>query len=213
MHASNLALGSWISDSQQEIKVAGEVNLDVDIQGEGNSFHEWISRLDGGVHFGLENARIPRKYVEILTVDVFGWALGKAKIKDKYALLDCVMATFDIDKGVAKSQLLIADGPNLSIEGRTTLNFGEESMDMVLLPKQKKRWYSDVSALHIKGPMVNPKVTAVPKKTAATKIGTLVFMLGVAIPVFMVGELRSLFGRGETASTGCESVVATLEGQ
>ncbi len=213
MHASNLALGSWISDSQQEIKVAGEVNLDVDIQGEGNSFHEWISRLDGGVHFGLENARIPRKYVEILTVDVFGWALGKAKIKDKYALLDCVMATFDIDKGVAKSQLLIADGPNLSIEGRTTLNFGEESMDMVLLPKQKKRWYSDVSALHIKGPMVNPKVTAVPKKTAATKIGTLVFMPGVAIPVFMVGELRSLFGRGETASTGCESVVATLEGQ
>tara|TARA_R110000822_G_scaffold159476_10_gene299262 strand:- start:11813 stop:14956 length:3144 start_codon:yes stop_codon:yes gene_type:complete len=213
MHASNLALGSWISDSQQEIKVAGEVNLDVDIQGEGNSFHEWISRLDGGVHFGLENARIPRKYVEILTVDVFGWALGKAKIKDKYALLDCVMVTFDIDKGVAKSQLLIADGPNLSIEGRTTLNFGEESMDMVLLPKQKKRWYSDVSALHIKGPMVNPKVTAVPKKTAATKIGTLVFMPGVAIPVFMVGELRSLFGRGETASTGCESVVATLEGQ
>ncbi|MBQ0806475.1 MAG: AsmA family protein [Porticoccus sp.] len=213
MHASNLALGSWISDSQQEIKVAGEVNLDVDLQGEGDSFHEWISSLDGGVHFGLENARIPRKYVEILTVDVFGWALGKAKIKDKDALLDCVMATFDIDKGVAVSQLLIADGPNLSIEGRTTLNFGEESMDMVLLPKQKKRWYSDVSALHIKGPMVNPKVTAVPKKTAATRIGTLVFVPGVAIPVFMVGELRSLFGRGETASTGCESVVATLEGQ
>ncbi|MEH6528487.1 MAG: hypothetical protein V7718_00930, partial [Porticoccus sp.] len=182
-------------------------------QGKGLSVHEFASSLEGSIDLGLENALIPKKYVQFLSVDILGWVLTSTKLESKEAVLNCVMAKFDVEQGVAHSQLLLADGPHLSIEGRTTLDVGQESMDMVLLPKQKKRLYSSMSAVHIKGPMVDPKVSAVPKKTAAASIGTLMLVPGIAIPTFMAGELWSLFGRDTKGSTGCVKVIKKLEGK
>ena len=209
--ADNLALGSWISQVHEGVTVKGEASLDIDIQGKGHSVHEFASSLEGSIDLGLEDALFPKKYAQYLSVDIFGWALTKAKLESKEASLNCVMAKFDIEQGVARSQLLLADGPHLSIEGSTTLDMGQESMDMVLLPKQKKRLYSNVSAVHIKGPMVDPKVSAVPMKAAAASIGTLMLVPGIAISTFMAGELWNLFGRNTKGSTGCVNVIEKLE--
>lgn len=211
--ADNLALGSWISQVHEGITVEGEVSLDIDIQGKGLSAHEFASSLEGSIDLGLEDALFPKKYAQFLSVDILGWALTKASLASNEAALNCVMAKFDIKQGVARSKLLLADGPHLLIEGRTTLDMGQESMDMVLLPKQKKRIFSNISAVHIKGPMVDPKVSAVPKKTAATSIGTLMLVPGIAIPAFMAGELWSLFGRDAKGSTGCAKIIEKLEGK
>lgn len=211
--ADNLALGSWISQVHEGITVEGEVSLDIDIQGKGLSAHEFASSLEGSIDLGLEDALFPKKYAQFLSVDILGWALTKTSFASNEAALNCVMAKFDIKQGVARSKLLLADGPHLLIEGRTTLDMGQESMDMVLLPKQKKRIFSNISAVHIKGPMVDPKVTAVPKKTAATSIGTLMLVPGIAIPAFMAGELWSLFGRDAKGSTGCAKIIEKLEGK
>lgn len=73
--------------------------------------------MEGSIDLGLEDARFPNKYAQFLTVDVFGWALTKAKLESKEATLNCAMAKFDIEQGVARSKLLLADGPSLSIEG------------------------------------------------------------------------------------------------
>ncbi|MDX2349876.1 MAG: AsmA family protein [Porticoccus sp.] len=211
--ADNLALGSWISQVHEGITIEGEASLDVDVQGKGLSVHEFASSLEGSIDLGLEDALFPKKYAQFLSVDILGWALTKASFASNEAALNCVMARFDIEQGVARSKLLLADGPHLMIEGRTTLDMGQESMDMVLLPKQKKRMFSNISAVHIKGPMVDPKVSAVPKKTAATSIGTLMLVPGIAIPAFMAGELWSLFGRDTKGSTGCVKIIEKLEGK
>jgi AsmA family len=211
--ADNLALGAWISQVHEGVTVGGEASLDIDVQGKGLSFHEFVSSLEGSIDLGLEDARFPNKYAQFLTVDVFGWALTKAKLESKEATLNCVMAKFDVEQGVARSKLFLADGPHLFIEGRTTLDLEQESMDMVLLPKQKKRLFSNISAVHIKGPMVDPKVSAVPRKTAAASIGTLVLVPGVVIPAFLAGKLWGLFGRDAKGSTGCVKIIEKLEGK
>ncbi|HEB27488.1 MAG TPA: AsmA family protein [Porticoccus sp.] len=210
--ADNLDLGAWISQVHEGVTVEGEVSLNIDVQGKGHSVHEFASSLEGSIDLGLEDARFPNKYAQFLTIDVFGWALTKAKLESKEAILNCVMARFDIEQGIARSKLLLADGPHLLIEGRTTLDLGQESMDMVLLPKQKKSLFSNVSAVHIKGPMVDPKVSAVPKKTAAASIGSLVLIPGIVIPSLLAGKLWGLFGRDAKGSTGCVKIIEKLEG-
>ncbi|MDX2465229.1 MAG: AsmA family protein [Porticoccus sp.] len=207
--ANDLLLGPLIAQLQQEVPIKGRANLLVDINSKGHSEHELASHLNGKVSFRLEDARVPKKYVEYLSADVLGWALRSATFSEDYSQIDCIMMGFDIKKGVAKSQLMFADGPNLTLQGRTTLDFGQETIDMVLLPKEKKSIFSNISAVNVKGPLLNPNVKDLSKETAATNIGAAVFIPGVAIPVYLFNKFwKRLDGGGSSSSSkGCATFI------
>jgi hypothetical protein len=188
----DLALGPALAEIQNEVPVEGYVNLNADVTAGGNSAHELVSSLDGKFGFGLENARVPRKYIEFLAVDVFGWAVNTAMHRDPYADLDCAMVSFDIKDGIATSTMLAADGPSLEVAGTATLNLGDETIDMTLLPKQKKSLFSELSPVHVKGPLRDPDVTALPVKAAITSLGSMALVPAlpmVAIPAILGEKL------------------------
>ena len=206
MSGNDLSLGPALAEIQNDVPVEGHVNLHVDVSGGGDSQHELASSLDGTFGFGLENARVPRRYIELLAVDVFGWAFNKAARRDPYANLDCVMAGFDIKDGVATSNLLAADGPSLTVAGTAIINFGDETMDMTLLPKQRKSLFSELSPVHIKGPLRDPEVTALPVKSAVTSLGTLALVPAlpmVAIPAILGEKLWSNLNDHDRSDGGC----------
>jgi hypothetical protein len=202
----DLSLGPALAEIQNEVPVEGYVNLQADVSAAGGSAHELASSLDGKISFGLENARVPRKYVEFLAVDVFGWAFNTATRRDPYANLDCVMAAFDIKDGVATSTLLAADGPSLAVAGTASLDLGAETIDMTLLPKQKQSLFSNLSPVHVKGPLRNPEVTAVPVKAAITSLGPLALMPAlpmVAIPAILGEKLWATLKDHDQREGGC----------
>ena len=210
----DLLLGPLLAQIQNDVPVKGYVNLLVDISGRGASPHEMAASLDGKFSFGLEDAKVPRKYVEFLAVDVFGWVINTATHRDPYAKLDCVMAGFDIKDGVAASTLLAAEGPRLSATGAATFDLKDETMDITLLPKQRKTWFSELAPVHIKGPWRDPEVKALPIKSAVTSLGPLVLtpaMPMVAIPAILGERLWTTLHEHGKREGGCTKLVKKIE--
>lgn len=206
MSADDQLLGPWLAQVQGTVPVEGFANYHIDLAASGGSPHELASSLNGNVSLAFENAKIPRRYVEYLSVDVFGWAMGKFNGEERYANLDCVLADFDIRDGVLSSTLLAADGPRLAMEGELTLDLGAETIDAVFLPRQKRKLFASVSPVRLTGDMRDPDVKAIPAKEAAKNIGALVLIPYVAIPAAIFGKLWESVDDKDAYGGGCANL-------
>ena len=207
----DIVLGPLMAQVQDDIPITGYSNLDADLSTRGKSPHDIVSNLKGELSIGLENAKIPTRYVELLSVDVFGWAFSQTRRKESYSDLNCVVVAFDIDAGVMKSRTLIADGPNLTVAGHINLDLAAETMDILLIPKQKKRVFSTIEPVKIKGPIMDPKVEAIPVKAAIQEAGAMALLPTVVIPVRLLGKLWSLLDDDDKPGQGCKSLEAVTD--
>jgi hypothetical protein len=117
-----------------------------------------------------------------------------------------VLGDFDIREGVLKSTLLAADGPRLAIEGNLKLDLDAETIDAVFIPKQKRKLFASASPVRLSGDMRDPDVTAIPAKEAAAKIGALVLVPYVAIPVTLLGKLWESVDDKDSYGGGCANL-------
>jgi hypothetical protein len=207
MTADDLMLGPLMAQVQKQVPIRGYTNIHLDLQTQGRSPHEMASNLSGSVSLGLENARIPKHYVEMLSIDVFGWVVSKSGARQHpHMNLNCLVMTFAVRAGEVKSETFISDGPRLSLGGQIDMNLGAETLDIVIIPTQKKRFFSSISPVTVKGPMKDPKVEAVPVKAALQEIGTMALLPGVVIPARAVGKLWSLLDDDDRAGEGCANI-------
>jgi hypothetical protein len=206
--ADNLVLGDLMSKVQDQVPIKGKTNLHIDIKASGDSAHALASDLTGLMGFELEAASIPRVYIDYLSADVLGWALSKVTFSDAGYRFNCVMVNFDIAQGVAKSTVLLADGPRLLVNGITTLNLQKETIDMMLKPEKKKGFYSKVSAVKIKGPLMDPDVSSVSDHAAATAIGAVALVPVVAIPAYIFDKLLKNTDADKAQEKGCAALIA-----
>jgi uncharacterized protein involved in outer membrane biogenesis len=211
LSADDQVLGPWLSQVQNDVPVDGYANYQIFLQGIGASPHELVSSLNGLVYLAFENARIPRRYVNYLSADVFGWVMDSTMKQEAYADLDCVLARLDVSNGTVTSKVLIADGPRLALEGSLTLNLEAETINMVVLPKQKHRLFSDIAPVRVTGDIRDPEVHAIPVKAAAATIGPLFLIPTVAIPVMLFDKLWSTVDDHDSHGGGCASIAAAKE--
>ena len=204
--ADDLKLGPLMEQVQKDVPIRGYTNTNVELHARGRSPHDIVSSLEGRVSLGLENAQIPAKYVVLLSVDTFGWVLSKSINRDAYADLNCVVMDFAVTAGKVRSEAIIADGPRLSLGGQINMDLGEETLDIVLIPSQKKRLFSSISPVRVKGSMRDPKVTAIPAKAALQEIGAMALLPAVFIPVRAIEKLWSLLDDGDKFGDGCANI-------
>jgi uncharacterized protein involved in outer membrane biogenesis len=211
--ADDLEPGKSIADLQEVVLVEGKAHLNVDVSSNGHSPHEMAADLSGKVSFSLEDAKIPKVYVEFLSADVLGWMARTVTFEDSYTTLNCVMTSFDVDQGVAKSKLMFADGPQLSIEGDATVDLGQETIDMAMYPTQKKRVTSSTSTIKITGALADPDVeTSSSRAGTAAVVGGAILIPQVIIPVFLIEQLwKRVFSSDN--DTGCADFIAEHEAQ
>jgi len=207
----DIVLGALMSQMQKDVPITGYQNIDMDLTARGNSPHELAGSLSGNLSIGFENVKIPAKYLDFLSVDVFGWAFSKTRRKESYSNLNCVVVAFDVINGEMKSRLLLADGPSITVAGHINLNLGAETMNILLIPKQKERIFSSIEPVKIKGPMLDPKVEAVPVKAALSEVGAIALLPTVVIPVRVLGKLWSILDDGDQVGEGCASLKSATE--
>ena len=211
MIADDLMLGPLMSQFQEQVPINGYTNINFELKTKGRSPHKLASNLGGEISLGLENARIPSRYVKLLSVDVFGWALS-ATTRDKHANLNCVLMAFDVIQGEVKSAVIVADGPRLSIGGQINLNLGEETLDIIIIPRQKRRMFTSTSSVSISGPMRDPKVQAIPARAAAQQVGSFAVLgTGLFIPVAVVSSIWSRLGDNDQIGDGCDTLIKVGE--
>ena len=211
--SDDVSLGPLMAQVQDQVPIQGYSNMYLDLQTQGRSPHEMASGLSGSVSLGLENARIPQKYIELLSVDVFGWVLSKTVARKQYMNLNCLVMDFAVNAGKVKSETLLVDGPRLSLGGKIKMNLGEETLDIVLIPKQKKRFFSSITPVKVKGPMQDPQIDAIPAKAALKEVGSVVLLPGVFIPVRAFEKLWSLMDDGNKVSDGCANINEQLKAE
>ncbi len=209
--ADDVTLGPLMAQVTEEVPIQGYSNIHLNLHTRGKTPHQMASNLSGDVDLGLENARIPKKYIELLSVDTFGWVMSSTMAKRSHSNLNCVVMTFGVNKGEVKSETIIADGPLLSIAGQIDMDLGEETLNIVLLPRQKKRMFSSVTPVKIHGPMRNPEVSAIPAKAAIAEIGTMTLFSAVFIPLRLGEKLWQLMSDGDKLGGGCANVDELLE--
>lgn len=207
----DIVLGPLMAQVQNDVPITGYSNVDMDLHARGKSPHELVSSLNGNLSIGLENAKIPSRYVELLSVDVFGWAFSATRKKETFTNLNCVIVAFDVTDGKLDSRTLIADGPDLTVAGHIKLDLEAETMNILLIPKQKRRIFSSIEPVKIRGPIMDPKVEAVPVKAAIQEVGAMALLPTVVIPVRLIGKLWSLLNDGDEPGQGCASLETLTE--
>ncbi|MGB5443772.1 MAG: AsmA family protein, partial [Gammaproteobacteria bacterium] len=203
---NHVKLGSLLRQVEKDVTISGSSEVHAELEAKGRSPHELASSLDGTLRIELENASIPQKYITLLSADALGWIGSKSLFKDKQTDINCLLMSFNSNQGMVASSALVADGPKLSLGGRINLDLGAETLDIVLIPKQKKRILSSISPVKITGPMNNPKVDAIPAKAALQEIGTMALLPGVAISVKVLEEFWGFFDRNDKLGEGCKKL-------
>lgn len=202
----DLLLEEVIASVQEEVPVKGKVHLKVELASSGVSEHEMASNLSGKLSFALERARVPKRYVEFLTADLFGFMFRSVTFEDSYATLNCVLTGVEVDQGVAKTVLLFGDGPRLAVDGAATVDLGQETIDMVLLPNAKKRIKLEYSRITVKGPLANPNVeTSGTAAAAAATVGSFILVPEVIVPLFLVEQVWRFFSSDD--DSGCNDYI------
>jgi hypothetical protein len=90
---------------------------------------------------------------------------------------------------------------HLSIDGTATLDLGQETIDLVLLPEQKQRLRKDTGALTVNGPLNNPQVETSTGGAVAATVGGVILIPEIIVPVFLVEQVWKLVTSDD--DTGC----------
>ena len=204
--ADDLILGPMLAQVEKNTTIDGRTNLLLDLTSSGHSAHQLAARLNGRINIEFENARIPSLYTNYLSVDVFGWALSKTFAGDRYVNLNCVIADFTAKDGEITSKVLLADGPNMALGGRLDLDLRDETIDAVLLPKQKRRWYRDINPVKLSGPIMSPNVEAIPAQAAMQEIGILALSPTIYLSKRMVEKVWFSISKDDDPGEGCTDI-------
>ncbi len=197
-------LNLFASDSASAYK-AENAALDVKISlgSSGDSPHQLASNLQGEFYAAVRNGKISQSKLRLLFVDVIGWA---ADLKEqRYDQMNCGVADFGVQQGVVTTDALFMDMPDITIAGEGTIDLGQERIDYVFIPKKKSRLIAKAEPVHVRGPLNDPRITAIPAKSLAVqagKLGTLLFA-----PYVFAGILAGEYASGELKRGGDDASV------
>ena len=117
-----------------------------------------------------------------------------------------MVADFTADDGEVRSKMLLADGPNMSLGGRVDLDLHQETIDAVLLPKQKRRLFSKINPVKLSGPIREPKVLAIPAQAATQEIGMLALSPTIYLSTRLLEKVWLSVSKGGDLGEGCTGI-------
>lgn len=185
------------------------MDVDIHLDASGRSVYQLVSSLDGGLFVTSTHGKISRSLVDLLFVDIAGWAASKIS-DSKYLDITCGVADFTVKNGVASTRGFFLDTKNITITGDGDIDFGKEQINYVFIPKKKSRVILKAEPVKVKGPLLNPSVTAIPVKSAALTFGTLLFAPYVFVGLTASDYIREKFG-AEGTDTPCLNYERTRE--
>jgi hypothetical protein len=180
---------------KQEKEVDADLDIDVDLNLSGESPHELAASARGSFFFELKNGLLERKLVDLVFVDIIGWAWGKTK-HQKYYEFSCGVADYGIDQGVITTRAFLLDAREIAISGEGSVDLGKEEIDYVFLPKKKSRLISRADPVKVTGALNDPKVKVIPWKAATSTYGTLLFAPYIFVGATAVDMIGGVFKKG-----------------
>jgi uncharacterized protein involved in outer membrane biogenesis len=204
----NFDLGSFLAQQKVTDLVEGEIDIGIDVQGQGNSLHAIVGTLDGKASFVMSKGRIASRYVDLIAAGLLQ-SLMPWKKGIKETSIKCALGQFEIKKGLAKMQSLLFDTKQMTMTGKGTIDLKTEAVDLLLLPRPKDpTLISLATGLRVTGTLLDTKVSVDPgsllKEVAEGVAGVWILgPAGVLVPFASLGaghhhpcvnDLQRVFG-------------------
>jgi uncharacterized protein involved in outer membrane biogenesis len=182
-------------------------DLSLNVQGHGKSLAAIMGTLKGTARWSIGKGRAQLGEVDSV-VGGLRTALGSLLSKGaESARLNCSLGDFKIAKGVAVSQVLLADAQDSTVYGEGQINLGTERLSLLLTPKPKSATLNVAVPVKVGGSLRAPTFT--PEKLAtARKAGGLLAAVGIiAFPP------AALLGLGELGSDDNPCLAIAAQGK
>ena len=159
----------------------GRMSGRVDLSGSGNSVAQWLGNSTGDLQLAMGRGQLSNLLLEILGLD--GGEVVRFFVQgDRNVQLRCAVADFQVKSGQADVRTLVLDTSDTVIQGEGGINFGTESMNLILRPSPKDRSILSLrSPLKIGGTFGAP--SAGPDKAALAGRAGLALVLGAINPL------------------------------
>jgi hypothetical protein len=183
-----------IQDYKEELQT--EMNIDLSFSTSGRTSHELAANSQGSIYITMQNGKIAAPLIDLIFWDVAGWAWKKATDR-RYYDVGCGVADYTIEEGVISTRAFILDAEHITITGGGTIDLGGEKVEYFFLPKKKTLLIQKADPVNIEGPLNDPKVKAIPWKSAAItagKVGGIIFAPFIFIPLtaadYLAGQVK-----------------------
>ena len=161
-----------------------------------------LASLDGSVAVALENTVIRGAAYDVLATDLLAWIYSGAAL-EKSTHLDCTMARFQLEDGVATTDSIYIETARMLATGKGVFDLPRQKMDLTIVPLSRSRSFQIPSEVRLRGDMSNPRPTISPISAAADASAQALLL----IPKIAM----RLFGQGGQASDkGIQPCQATL---
>ncbi len=207
--ADGVDLGVLLSQSGVDVPLDGELYLVVDLKASGDSPRELASSLKGDFDLAIERGRILTSLLRLTTSNPVSF-LFTEEARRGYSNINCLILRFDVQEGLAQSQTVLLDTPNILVLGVGTIDFGKEFMDLSFNPQAKRRRLIAMSTpFGIRGPLANPSVEVNTSGATAQKVGKVLLS-----PINVLGSLLPFIGdRGKDGDNPCLQLESGLARQ
>ena len=188
---SKVNLDTLLTDMQITEDIEGKGNINIDVAGRGTSVARIMAGLNGRVGVLMGQGRMKTSFLQNLLGGA-GQVLNRVLDKGRagYTLISCAVADFPIKKGIATAKAFYIDAEARGIIGTGKANLRNETLDLTIDPRNKKKIGKAVLPVHITGTFLAPKYK-IDRLAAASKLTR---MLGIELP----GALTGAQGGGES---------------
>ncbi len=190
--ASRVAIGELLRQMAvtDMVSVAGDFSLS--LRGRGGSVRGLMAGLNGDAELITGQGTIKGRFTDWIAPDLVAellpWAGQQAD-----TVLNCFVARFDIQNGVAHANGLLLDTPQVTVQGTGDANLGKERLDFILRPRPKEQSLVSLAVpIKVGGTFADPDVgaeaAAVVAGVAGAVIGGAINQLGGLIPLVSGGS-------------------------
>ena len=132
----NFDLGSFLTEQELTDLVQGEIDIGIDVRGQGNSPHALVSSLDGAASFIMSDGRVASRYIDFIAADLLQMLMPWRSIPQE-TYIKCALLQFEIKKGRAKTRSLLFDTRTMIIVGKGKIDLKRETIHARLRPRPK----------------------------------------------------------------------------
>lgn len=199
----DVVLGALLSQVQTTPTITGDLNLSVALQSRGNSPHELASNLEGHLGFVLENGAMSRRLLNLVALDVLGWTISRAGMRESTAQISCLLARFEVNAGIIQTQAFFLESPRMRLTGTGEVNLGEETLDVTLVPDHRRTLWASATPVRLQGSLAAPSVTAIPLNAVGRDVAGFLLIPQFYIPARALGYLFRTVADEDASDSAC----------
>ena len=162
--ADSIPLNTLSRDLGIQTDISGALNMRGGISAQGLTGAELLRQLDGTVGIALDGATVEGAAYDVLASGILTWLFSGAA-REESTYLDCVMAQFSLEDGIARSSDIFVESPNMIANGSGEFDFPARTLDLTLTPRSKSRSVQIPSRISLRGDMASPRTSVSPIAT------------------------------------------------